>query len=365
MVGLHQAARRIVQLAAVHEEVGTLHGDARALVHHVAREAVAAGDGELRQLLVVALVVERHAPALHLQHDFVAADGRHDVGDAPPAVVRQIVGHEVSALVGGDGGLVAVVALGHYLHLDAGHAGAVVHAHIAAYATAVSAGAWHHVGLRGVRALAVADGHHLVFVVLQGRDGLVLIAHLVHLGRHDIPVVAATLQAAQHLEIVHHAVLQVPREHHAALPRLREQRLRDAASALVVEVGQRRRVDIDGYREGNSLARDHLPAGAEGHFCARTGHADDGHGVAAAVLLPLAGLAGVHTREHGVLVGDVAAVLRQLLEIVGGETEVGVGPLVITYYRTFCSVPMIHGEFIIYRIAYIITAFVETRLLPV
>ena len=63
---LHQVARRIVYVMAVHAEAGSLHGDARTLVHHIAREAVTAGDGELRQLLVVAFRVERHGHAATL-----------------------------------------------------------------------------------------------------------------------------------------------------------------------------------------------------------------------------------------------------------------------------------------------------------
>ena len=65
-VGLHVATFIIMQRLAVHAEAGTLHGDAGAVVHHVAGEAMAVGDDELVQRLVVALVVEGHGIAFHL-----------------------------------------------------------------------------------------------------------------------------------------------------------------------------------------------------------------------------------------------------------------------------------------------------------
>ena len=206
------------------------------------------------------------------------------------------------------------MALRHYLHLDAGHAGAVVHAHIAADAAGVLTGTLHHVGLAGVQTLAVGHSHHLIFILQERRHGGVLVAHLVYAGGDGLAPVGGALHAAIHLEVIDHAVIGGPCQHHAALPRLGVSHLVDAARTLVVEVGQCRRVDADCRRLRDNGAAGHLPAGAEGCQQARTGHADDRHGVAAAVLHPLAGQAGVHTRQHGVCLGDVAAVLRHFLE---------------------------------------------------
>ena len=208
---LHQVARRIVYVMAIHTEAGSLHGDARTLVHHVAREAVAISDDEVGQRLVVALAIECHGHGATLQLDVVCADGRHVVGDALPSVVRQLVGHEVAVVVGGDDSGPPFVGLGGHLHLDAGHAGAVVHAHIAADAAGVLAGTLHHVGLAGVQTLAVGHSHHLIFILQERRHGGVLVAHLVYAGGDGLAPVGGALHATIDAEVIDHASVHGPR----------------------------------------------------------------------------------------------------------------------------------------------------------
>ena len=253
------------------------------------------------------------------------------------------------------------MALRHYLHLDAGNAGAVVHAHIAADAAGVLAGTLHHVGLAGVQALAIADGHHLIFIVRQGRHGRVFIAHLVYLVGNGLSPLGGARHATIDAEVIDHASVHGPRQHHAALSRLGVSHLVDAACALMVEVGQCRRVDADCRRLRDNGAAGQLPAGAEGCQQARTGHADDRHGVAAAVLLPLTRHAGVHTNYHGVLVGDVAAVLRHLLEVVGREAAVGVGPTENLVILTIFPIPIVHAIVLGANLSR--TALIHTRLM--
>ena len=162
LVGLHELARGVVQLVAVDEEVDALHGDVRALVVHVAREASAVDGRELAHHDVVGLVVERHGIRLHvgLHH---AADV-HIVGDARLALVGQFVGHVVSALVGADADVHAAARDGQF---HVGNAGAVVEAHVALQSAGVLAGAVRSQGLAVVITLAVGHRAYLILIVLQ------------------------------------------------------------------------------------------------------------------------------------------------------------------------------------------------------
>ena len=60
----HEVALGIVNLLAVHHEVGTLHRDTRTVVHHITRETFTVLDDNLAQRLVVAMGIERHTGTL-------------------------------------------------------------------------------------------------------------------------------------------------------------------------------------------------------------------------------------------------------------------------------------------------------------
>ena len=228
-----------MQLAAVHQEVSSLDGDARSFIHHIGTEAQSVGDGELMYLPVVAFVVERHAVRIAFQLDATFGDGCHHIDHTRLPHVRQRVGHEVAGMVGLHGFL-RTAALGYYLHGDVRHASAVVETHIAFQESGVLAGTLCHLRLGEAHALAVVGRAYLILIVLQGRDGLVLVAQLVDIGLHFFPcAIVGSLRPTQHGEEVDGVAVGLPDEQHAALACLCLQRRVYLAYALVVEGGQR------------------------------------------------------------------------------------------------------------------------------
>ena len=236
VVRLQHFALRVVDRLAVHLEVGTLHGDARAVVHHEAREVLTVLYDDFAHRLVVAMGIEGDAGAL--RREFYArtiTDGTHFIIDFRIAVVRQFVGHVVSVVVGIDA--CHLLAVMKHVHLDTGGTRAVVEAHIALQSAGVLTLAHLRLSLGTVAALAVVDGHHLIFVGSQGRHAGVLVTHLVQVGGDDLPVVVAlTLYAAHHVEEVDGVAVGVPRQQHTALAGLRQQFLLYLTAILVVEL---------------------------------------------------------------------------------------------------------------------------------
>ena len=187
--------------------------------------------------------IEGYAEALWREIFAVLAHGTHIVRDARTALVRQFVGHEVSAIVGEDAHHLFTFIVD--VHLDAGSAGAVVEAHIAIDAARVLALAHLHFGRGRVTALAVIHAEHLVFVGSQRRHAGVLIAHIIQEGSNLFPsIVALTLHAAHHREVVDGVAVGVPGQQHAALASRRHQCLVYRTRVLVVEVGKRRLGDL-------------------------------------------------------------------------------------------------------------------------
>ena len=123
------------------------------------------------------------------------------------------------------------------LHLYAGNTCAVFHAHIATYASRMLAEAHGHIGLGIVHSFAVADREHLVFIGLQRRYVLVLIARLVKQVYDGIPLIVAASLATLNLEIIHYAV-NAPSQHHAALASLGHKFLVHLTCAGMIECGK-------------------------------------------------------------------------------------------------------------------------------
>ena len=142
--GLHIFPCGIMQVMAVHTEADTFHWDAGAFIHHKTREKMAVGYRKIRNLLVIGVAVEFHVMATHFQLDGIAADRRNGVGDDIQSFVRQIVGCEVSALVGKDAGFLLVVV--RNFHFYAGYPCAVFHPDIAAHTSCVLAESFFHLG---------------------------------------------------------------------------------------------------------------------------------------------------------------------------------------------------------------------------
>ena len=234
VVGLHEVALGVVDLPAVDEEVDTLHRDARAVVHHEARETLAAGDDELVHSLVVARGVEGHRVGIHLQTENFGGHRLHLVIYSRLALVRQLVAFEVAALVGPDARhLLSII---DDVHLDIGSARAVVVAHVALQAAGVLTLAGLLLSLAGADALAVVNADDLIFIRGQWRHAGVLVAQLVDIGGYLFPrIVALAFDTALHDEVVDGVAVSVPAQQHAALARLRQQLRIDGAGILVVE----------------------------------------------------------------------------------------------------------------------------------
>ena len=153
--------------------------------------------------------------------------------------IRQIFSLEVATLIGLDaqGG---ATALRSHLYGDVGHARSVVEAHIALQESSVLAGTCRHLCLGVALALTVARGTNLIFIVLQGRYGFVLIAELVDTGFHFFPcAIVGSLRSAQHGEEVNGIAVGLPDEQYATLSCLSLQRWVYLTDALVMEGGQR------------------------------------------------------------------------------------------------------------------------------
>ena len=96
-----------------------------------------------------------------------------------------------------------------------------------------------HLGLGGTYAFTVVSSAYLIFILLQRRYGLILIAQLVQVGSYLLPgVVALPYFAAQHGEVVYQVAIGIPSQYHAALAGLRHQRLVYLTIAGMIEVGQ-------------------------------------------------------------------------------------------------------------------------------
>ena len=241
VVGLHILALCVVDAVAIYQEVHALHGDARALVHHVAREAAAVLDGELAQHAVVARGVEGNGHGINFDTTLGEA---YTIGDARTALVRQFNHLEVAALIGLCGGH-RIIIIG-YNHVDGGCACAVVEAHVALHAAGVLTLAHRGIGLGGGAALAVVHCLYLIFVGEQRRHARVLVAHVGQARGHFLPrVLTLALHAAQHAEVVDGLVVGAPRQQHTTLARLRQQRLVHRTVVLVVEHALQLRV-VDG-----------------------------------------------------------------------------------------------------------------------
>ena len=240
VVGLYQVALGVVYLLAVHHEVNTLYRYAGAVEHHVARESHTVGYDKLLQRLVVAGGIEGYIVVFYLQLDRFA-HRRYLIRNAGSALVRQLVDHKVTALVGIGISHRAVGYNGVYLHL--GHARTVFESYIAFYATGMLALAHLDIGLGRVAAFALVHGYYLIFVNSQRRYAGILVAHLVDVSSYLLPsIVALTLYAALHGEVVDWVAIGVPCQQHAALASGSYQSIINLTVAHVVEVGQLRLV---------------------------------------------------------------------------------------------------------------------------
>ena len=161
VVGLYQVALGIVYLLAVHHEVNTLNWDAGAVEHHVARESHTVGNDKLLQRLVVAGGIEGYIVVFYLQLNRFA-HRRYLIRNAGSALVRQLVDHKVTTLVGIGISHRAVGYNGVYLHV--GHTCAVLEAHIALYATGMLALTHLHLGFGRVAAFALVHRAYLIFI---------------------------------------------------------------------------------------------------------------------------------------------------------------------------------------------------------
>ena len=232
MVGLH-APGGVFHLIAIDLERHALHGDARAVVHHVA--------GELHAL----------AHLNHLARDDVIARGGaegdvdgvqlHDAHHADVVVgpllidVGQVGEAEEAALVGSVAHL--LVAHGDE-HLLARYAGAVEEAQVALHGAELLAEALHGLGLAVTGALAVGHAAHLIYILVYGRGLLVEVLPLGDLGGYGCgSPVAVVLVLAPHLVVVHRLVIDVgPGEQRRGGIGLHVERQRvDVAQVLIVE----------------------------------------------------------------------------------------------------------------------------------
>ena len=228
-VTLHRACHS-THLTAVHQEAGTLYGDARTAVLHFAGEAHALHNGEVAARLMVRQGIEGHGEAvLTVIGEGIAGDTVHRqlVGTLLVAPVGQLLYAVEAALVGGDTLVLVGVCTSTALRSGDAHtgdAGAVGKAHIALHLARLHTTAGHNLTLGDVPALTVVDRLHLVLVVEHRRHRLVHILQVGHRG-DGLPSAVGGRVAAHHLEVVHGVFGLQPRQHHRTLLGLGLQRL--------------------------------------------------------------------------------------------------------------------------------------------
>ena len=211
VVRFHVTALGVVYAMTVHQEVYTLYRDAGAVVHHIAREAAAIGDGELMHRLVVALGIEGDAigidTGLKLQAGFTYH--LHLVYDDGGVVVRQFVDDIVTTLVGRIILHCCAVEVG--IHANIGHACAIVEAHVTLHAASVLTLAHFHLGLTFGADFALVHRFYLIFIYCQRRYAGVFVTQIGQVGSHLYPcVVTLVLNAAQHGKEVYWVTVGVP-----------------------------------------------------------------------------------------------------------------------------------------------------------
>ena len=220
MVGHDRTIRR-AHFIAVHREADTLDGNAGAVKHHVARDAVALGDGENHIGRSVTTCIGREgggktAGAVVTQVGAGDAGYRHGVCACAPSVVCQFLHFKMPTLIGRGGHLPRAACLGsRYGNGDARYARAVGKTHVALYPASMLAFALHGNGLGDDAFLAVCHGADIIVVVLGGRYGLVLILKVGKVGGNPLELILAA-DAAVHLEIIHRlgVIFQFPFQQH-------------------------------------------------------------------------------------------------------------------------------------------------------
>ena len=124
-------------------------------------------------------------------------------------------------------------------HLPLSSTSTVVEAYVAGYTTGILTVAFLHGRLAEGDAFTVVHRANLIFIVLHGRYGLVLVAQIVDVGGYLLPgIVALAYLAAQHGEVVNHVAIGIPTQHYAALAGLRHQGLLNLTIVGMIEVRQ-------------------------------------------------------------------------------------------------------------------------------
>ena len=124
-------------------------------------------------------------------------------------------------------------------HLHLSSTSTVVEAYVAGHTTGILTVALLHGRLAEGDAFTVVHRANLIFIVLHGRYGLVLVAQIVDVGSYLLPgVIALAYLAAQHGEVVNHVAVGIPTQHDAALAGLRHQGLLNLTIIGMIEVRQ-------------------------------------------------------------------------------------------------------------------------------
>ena len=197
VVGGHQA-RSVAHLVAVDHERHTLHGDAGAVVLHVARELDARAHLHQHVLhhVLARFRAEGDVYPLHIAHSC----GQRVVG-LLLILIGQVLEAEEAALVGLGRTLLAID--GHDDGL-AGYAGAVEETQAALHGTRLLAHALYLLGFVVVQALATGHTAYLIYILVDGRGLLVFILHVGQLrDKWLVAITALALFLAPHLVVVY------------------------------------------------------------------------------------------------------------------------------------------------------------------
>ena len=228
-------------LAVVGREGNARHGNTCSVIHHIAREAVALGDGEDEVFCVVRLGVESDGNAIGaVGRKVILGNVDADVvGSALVGVVAQSLHFVVSAVVGAHlhGFHVGRMLLcGRHCNHHVGDARSVGEAHIAIDHTCLYAVAFHFLSIVVGQSLAVVHRAHPIIIGIDGRGGLILILRVADVGSDSLPVLVAALGAALHLEVVDGQSVSLPLQLHALLLFGPVERGQDGACGLKVVV---------------------------------------------------------------------------------------------------------------------------------
>ena len=174
-------------------------------------------DNEIFQFTIIVSVVKRNIVLTRFQCNLVGSGDSHVIDNRSATEIGKVLYHEFSSAVGGNGIYhLRTDTFGSNGNSDIGNTRTIGETHVAFHLARVLTPCHNGVGIMVTGTLAIYCRTHGVFVVVESRDGGVLINHISKIGGNDFPLLRSDI-TTQYLEIVHHIVFHIPLKQDATL----------------------------------------------------------------------------------------------------------------------------------------------------